>query len=186
MPAFRSVEPDTQQMFPNLPEGFCISLIGMAGAGKSTVGKVLARRLDWAFADGDHIIEAVYGVPLPTVTEAVDKETFLDIEAEVVGGLRLNRCVLAPGGSVVYREAAMRHLAALGPIVHLNAPLSVVEERIARNPNRGLAIAPGQSVADLFREREALYRRYATFSVDSAALDPAQCAASILARLRAL
>ena len=80
----------------------------------------------------------------------------------------------------------MRHLAALGPIVHLNAPLSVVEERIARNPNRGLAIAPGQSVADLFREREALYRRYATFSVDSAALDPAQCAASILARLRAL
>ena len=49
MPAFRSVEPDTQQMFPNLPEGFCISLIGMAGAGKSTVGKVLARRLDWAF-----------------------------------------------------------------------------------------------------------------------------------------
>ena len=98
MPAFRSVEPDTQQMFPNLPEGFCISLIGMAGAGKSTVGKVLARRLDWAFADGDHIIEAVYGVPLQTVTEAVDKETFLDIEAEVIGGLRLNRCVLAPGG----------------------------------------------------------------------------------------
>ena len=61
----------------------------MAGAGKSTVGKVLARRLDWAFADGDHIIEAVYGVPLQTVTEAVDKETFLDILCNFPGDERI-------------------------------------------------------------------------------------------------
>lgn len=186
MPVYRSAEPDTQQMFPNLPEGFCVSLVGMAGAGKSTVGKALARLLNWAFADGDHIIEAVYGAPLQAVTEAVDKETFLDIEAEVIGALRLNRCVLAPGGSVVYRESAMRHLAELGPIVHLEAPLSVIEERIARNPDRGLAIAPGQTVADLFREREALYRRHAAFAVNSAELGPLQCATAIAARLQAL
>lgn len=186
MPVFRSRQPDTRKRFPRLPEGFCVSLIGMAGAGKSTVGKILARRLKWAFADGDRLIEAAYGAPLQAITEAVDKETFLDIEAEILGSLRLNRCVLAPGGSAVYRESAMRHLASLGPIVHLDAPLAVVEERIARHPDRGLAMGPGQSVADLYREREGLYRRWATFSVDSAALGPGKCAAAILARLEAL
>ena len=186
MPVFHSRQPDTQQRFPHLPEGFCISLIGMAGAGKSTVGRILARRLKWAFADGDHLIEAAYGAPLQAITDAVDKEAFLDIEAEILGSLRLNRCVLAPGGSAVYRESAMRHLASLGPIVHLDAPLAVVEERIARRPDRGLAMGPGQSVADLYREREGLYRRWAAFSVDSAALGPGKCAEAILARLETL
>ena len=186
MPVFHSLKPDTKKRFPRLPEGFCISLIGMAGAGKSTVGRVLARRLKWAFADGDHLIEAAYGTSLQAVTEAVDKETFLDIEAEVLCSLRLNRCVLAPGGSAVYREAAMRRLASLGPIVYLYAPLCVVEERIARHPDRGLAMGPGQSVADLYREREALYRRWAVFSVDSATLSPARCAAAIVTWLKSL
>ncbi|MCH5278130.1 MAG: shikimate kinase [Desulfovibrionaceae bacterium] len=158
----------------------------MAGAGKSTVGRVLAKRLKWAFADGDHLIEAAYGAPLQAITDAVDKETFLDIEAAILGTLRLNRCVLAPGGSAVYRDAAMRHLASLGPIVYLYAPLAVVEERIARHPDRGLAMEPGQSVADLYREREALYRRWAAFAVDSATLSPTQCATAILKRLKTL
>lgn len=186
MPTFEPVTPDTRRLFPNLPEGFCVSIIGMAGAGKSTVGKSLARVLGWAFADSDHIIEAVYGASLQSITEAVDKEGFLDIEEAVIGSLQLKRCVLATGGSVVYREAAMRHLADLGPIVHLEAPLPVVEERIARNPDRGLAIAPGQTIGDLFREREALYRRYAAFSVDAASLGPMQCATAIAARLKTL
>lgn len=186
MPAFLTRHPDTRRRFPNLPEGFCVSLIGMAGTGKSTVGKALARRLKWAFADGDHIIEAAYGAPLQAIAGAVDKESFLDIEAEILGSLRLSRCVLAPGGSAVYREATMRHLASLGPVVRLVAPLDVVEERIARHPDRGLALGPGQTVADLYREREELYRRWAAFAVDSAALGPARCADAILAGLKRL
>ena len=67
-----------------------------------------------------------------------------------------NIAVLATGGSVVYRPEAMRYLTSLGPVVFLDVPLPLILERISRKPDRGLAIAPGQTVGDLFREREAL------------------------------
>lgn len=172
--------------FSHLPEGFCITLIGMAGAGKSTVGRALAQALGWALADTDHIIEAAYAVPLQKVADALSKDNFLDLESQTIQSLRLTRTVLATGGSVVYRAEAMHHLASLGPVVHLDVPLDVALERIARNPDRGLAIAPGQTLEDLFYERETLYRRYADFSVDSAALAPALCASAIIDTLLAI
>ena len=138
----------------------CVILIGMAGAGKSTVGSLLARELGWAFLDSDHVMEALYGARLQDITDALDKESFLDLEAAVICSIRAHRTVIGTGGSVVYREAAMRHLAGLGSLVHLDVSLSVIEERIARNPERGLAIAPGQTLADIFHEREALYARW--------------------------
>lgn len=161
----------------------CIVLIGMPGAGKTTVGGELARALGWAFLDSDHLIEAVYGARLQDITDALDKETFLDAECEVIRAIKANRVVLATGGSVVYREAAMRRLAELGPIVHLDIPLAVVEERVARNPQRGLAIAPGQSLADIFKEREALYRTWATLRCETQAKNPLQCARWIMEHL---
>jgi shikimate kinase len=94
--------------------------------------------------------------------------------------------VLATGGSVVYRESAMEHLHSLGPVAYLDVPLPVILERIARNPQRGLAIAPGQSVEDLFREREALYSRYADCAMDAGGLLPEACARAILKRLRGI
>lgn len=138
----------------------CIILIGMAGAGKSTVGSLLARELGWAFLDSDHLMEALYGARLQDITDALDKESFLDLEATVICSIRAHRTVIGTGGSVVYRDAAMRHLAGLGCLVHLDVPLAVIEERVARNPERGLAIAPGQTLADIFHEREALYSRW--------------------------
>ncbi|MCD7983394.1 MAG: AAA family ATPase, partial [Desulfovibrio sp.] len=120
----------------------CIILIGMAGAGKSTVGSALARELGWAFLDSDHLIEALYGARLQDLTDALGKEAFLDTECGVIRAIKANRTVIGTGGSVVYREEAMRHLAALGPIVHLDVPLAVIEEPVARKPHRGLARAP--------------------------------------------
>jgi shikimate kinase len=168
---------------PRLPEGMCISLIGMAGAGKSTVGKALARALDWAFVDTDHVIEAAYAADLQEVADALDREAFLAVEAEIIRSLQVRRCVLATGGSAVYRRESMEYLATLGPIVHLDAPLPLIRERIAGNPDRGLVRAPGQTVEDLFREREELYRRYASFSLPVGDLTPPQCAGAILALL---
>ena len=159
----------------------CIILIGMAGVGKSTIGLALARELGWAFVDSDFILEALYGTRLQTVTDALGKDAFLDVEDGVVASLRLQRAVIATGGSVVYRERCMRHLQRLGPVVYLDAPLEVIEERIARNPQRGLAIAPGQSIADIFHEREHFYQRYCTLRCAAHPYTPAQCARWILA-----
>lgn len=161
----------------------CVSLIGMAGAGKSTVGQALAQLLGWAFMDSDYLMEALYASRLQGVTDALSKEAFLDLEAAVVGSVRAARTVLATGGSVIYRESAMRHLSALGPVVHLEVPFAVIEERIARNPDRGLAIAPGQTLRGLFEEREALYRRYADLCCPVEDKSPQQCALWIRQRL---
>lgn len=166
-----------------VPESGCITLIGMAGAGKTTVGRMVAGALGWAFADSDHIIEAAYAAPLQRVADAMSKEAFIDMEAQVVRSLRFCRTVISTGGSVVYRESSMKHLGSLGPIVYLDVPMNVILERIARNPNRGLAIAPGQTLEDLFREREELYRRYATVSVPTYGISPLESARLVLEKL---
>lgn len=161
-----------------------ITLIGMPGAGKSTVGAELARYIHWAHMDVDQLIESIYGVPLQRVVDSLSKEEFLDMEGAVVQGIWSDATVLSPGGSVVYREEAMRYLQSLGPVVYLKVPLPVILERIARNPDRGIAIGPGQTIEDLFIERERLYTRYAEYTLEAEGLTPAACAAAIMADLR--
>lgn len=181
-----SSEQKNIESLPSIPENGCITFIGMAGAGKTTVGRLVARALGWAFVDSDHVIEAVFAAPLQSVADALSKDEFIEVEARIVGALRLCRTVIATGGSVVYRPSTMEHLASLGPVVYLDVPMKVVLERIARNPDRGLAIAPGQTIEDLFREREALYRRYATLSVEASGVTPAESARLALEKLARL
>ena len=181
-----SSEQKNSESLPSIPENCCITFIGMAGAGKTTVGRLVARLLGWAFVDSDHVIEAVFAAPLQRVADAMSKDEFIDVEAEIVGALRLCRTVIATGGSVVYRPSTMEHLASLGPVVYLDVPMKVVLERIARNPDRGLAIAPGQTIEELFRERETLYRRYATLSVEAFGVTPAESARRALEKLARL
>lgn len=146
----------------------CIALIGMAASGKTTIGKALAKHLGWAHVDADAVIEAQYGVSLQTLAESMTKEAFLDCEATVIKSLRLQRTVLSTGGSVVYRPEAMKHLQKLGPIVRLSVELPEILERIARKPDRGLAIAPGQTIEDLVAERELLYIQWADHTIETA------------------
>lgn len=168
---------------PGLSDDQCVTLIGMAGAGKSTVGRAVADLLGWAYVDTDHLIEATYGARLQDVTDALDKETFLDVESRVIQSLRMQRAVLATGGSVVYREEAMRYLTSLGPVVFLDVPLEIILERLARKPDRGLAIAPGQTVEDLFREREQLYRRWHTCRVVGGEMGIGETAQAVITAL---
>ncbi len=148
-----------------LPEDKCVSIIGMAAAGKSKMGAELARLMDWAHVDSDHLIESAYGAPLQHITDAMSKEEFLDLEAKVIQNIRLAHCVISTGGSVVYREQAMLRLKELGPVLYIDVPLPIILERIARKPDRGLAIAPGQTIEDLFNERKLLYEKYADLRI---------------------
>lgn len=167
----------------SLKDTACISLIGMPGAGKSTVGKTLARQMEWALIDTDHLIEATYGTTLQTITDAMPKSAFLDLEATIVASVQANQCVLATGGSVVYRDHAMQHLLSLGPVIFLKVSFPLLQERITRNPLRGLAIAPGQSLEDIYSERQELYTRYAQYTIEADTLSPTQCSAAILQAL---
>lgn len=167
--------------YPN--ETDCITLIGMASAGKSTLGKILARQLGWVFIDTDHLIEGQYGTNLQAVTDSMTKEEFLDVECSVVSAVRAKRCIIATGGSVVYREQAMVHLQSLGPVCHLDVGLPNILKRIAEKPDRGLAIAPGQTIEDLYNERAALYKKYASICVPCDNKTPDECVTALLKTL---
>lgn len=154
----------------------CVILVGMPGSGKSTVGRLLAARLGWALLDTDYVIESMYGTRLQDITDSLGKEAFLDLEAQVIQSLRASRTVVSTGGSVIYREAAMRHLQRMGKIVYLEVGLTAIMRRVARNPERGIAIAPGQTLADLFAEREPLYCQWAELRCATKGLRAPDCA----------
>ncbi|MDE5832911.1 MAG: shikimate kinase [Desulfovibrio sp.] len=155
----------------------------MAGAGKSTVGKSLAAELGWAFIDTDNLLEALYACGLQKLADAAGKKEFIDIEATMIGALKASRTVIATGGSVVYSDEAVAGLAELGPIVYLKTELATILERIALNPERGLALDPGETAADLYREREALYEKAANLVCDTSGRSPAECARYIRDKL---
>ncbi len=138
-----------------------IVLIGMPGSGKSTVGRPLANRLGYAFLDTDHVIEAGEDKPLGAVLAGSGLQQFLDLESRYICGLHCERTVVSTGGSVVYCDAAMQHLRELGVVVFLDVPLPVLEMRLADLAERGVVIAPDQSIASLEQERRPLYERYA-------------------------
>ncbi len=147
-------------------EKICLTLIGMPSAGKSTVGQALAKKLNFISLDTDYIIEALYGVKLQTVTDSLSKEAFLDLEGEMVQKLYISRAIISTGGSVIYRDEAMQHLKKLGPCIFLSADLDLLLKRISQYPDRGIAIAPGQTIEDLFEERMFLYNKYADYTID--------------------
>ncbi len=169
----------------HLTEAGCIVVIGMAASGKTTVGRELAQLLGMPQMDADNLIEATYGAPLQAVTERMSKEEFLDLESAVIRSIKVRDVVLSTGGSVVYRPDAMKYLATLGPIVHIAVPLDIVLLRIARKPERGLAIAPGQTVEDLYHERRELYEKYANLTVEGGEAPAQDYARQIAALLSA-
>ena len=155
----------------------CISLIGMAASGKTTIGREVAAMIGWAHMDTDHLIESFYGCRLQQVTDSMTKEAFLDLEAEIIQGLSVGNMVISTGGSVIYRQETMNFLTTLGPIIHIDVPLPIILARIARKPDRGLAINPGQTIEDLYLERQELYHK-----TSNVRFEGSEAPASLLAR----
>ena len=146
------------------PQG-CVSIVGMAAAGKTTIGRELAALLDWPQLDTDNVIEAIYGARLQRITDQLNKEGFLDLEGEIISRLNVRRCIISTGGSAVYRDFAIQHLKSLGPVIYIRVPLPVILERFARRPERGMAMNPGQTIEDLYAERARLYEAAADLTI---------------------
>ncbi len=141
-------------------------LIGMPSCGKTTIGTELSKRIGYGYIDSDSVIVAREGMRLPQIIEKYGREGFLDIEAKVNSELCANRCVIATGGSVIYREYAMEKLKALGTVVYLELSYETVAERIGDVKERGVAIKEGFTLRDLYAERKVLYEKYADVTVN--------------------
>ncbi len=169
--------PDLRQTSPDLAPRTvpCVSLIGMAGAGKSTLGRALAQGLGWALVDTDRLMEAHWGAPLQALLDRFGLDGFLRAEEDVVAKLWLWRTVVATGGSVVYGPRAIQRLRELGPVVYLRVGVGTVCDRVRDARGRGLVRRPDQSLEQLYAEREPLYQAAAdvTLDMDDCSIDNA-------------
>ncbi|MCX2795118.1 shikimate kinase [Microbulbifer thermotolerans] len=143
-----------------------IVLIGMPGAGKSTLGVLLAKELALDFVDTDMLIQLREGKTLQEIINESDYLNLRRIEGEVIASADLPNHVIATGGSAVYSEEGMANLKRFGPAIFLNCSAEELRRRIHNYEQRGIAKAPGQSFEELFAERQALYRKYADITVD--------------------
>lgn len=160
-----------------------VSLIGMPGAGKSTIGVLLAKRLGFNFVDTDLLIQVRRGEPLQDTVDALGFEAFCALEESVLLEMELARHLVATGGSVVYSERVMKRLAAAGPVVFLDVPLPVLVQRVEAQPDRGIAFGPGQTLEDVYRERRPLYLRHAGVTIECDALSPERITRQVVTAL---
>ncbi|MFI3200321.1 MAG: shikimate kinase [Eubacteriales bacterium] len=144
-----------------------VILIGMPGAGKSTVGVVLAKRLGFQFVDSDIRIQQEEDRLLHEIIAKEGTQGFLAIENRVNASFDCKCHVIATGGSAVYGEEAMNHLSEIGFIVYLKLPYEAIEMRLGDLNKRGVALKENQTLQDIYEERVPLYEKYANYIVES-------------------
>ena len=142
-----------------------IILIGMPGSGKTTIGTELAEVIGYGYIDSDSVIVARAGKRLNEIIAEVGREAFLDVEAKVNSELCADRCVIATGGSVIYRDYAMQKLKEMGRVVYLKLDYEIIKNRLGDLQKRGVALKEGFTLKDLYDERTPLYEKYADVTV---------------------
>jgi len=143
-----------------------ITLIGMPGAGKSTVGIILAKNLSFGFIDTDVLIQINRQKLLQTIINETDYLNLRTVEEEEILKLNVEKHVISTGGSAIYSERAMSHLQSISKIVFLEAAFDEIQRRINNFKTRGIAKADNQTFQGLFDERQVLYRKYAEMTID--------------------
>jgi len=164
-----------------------IFLVGMMGAGKTTLGRALARRLGREFVDCDRVLVERTGVPVATIFEIEGEEGFRRRESGVLQELcARDRCVIATGGGVVLTEANRDLMRTSGTVVYLKARLESLWERTRHDSTRPLLATPDPRarLAELLAEREPLYRQTAHVVVETGQQSPATAVGRVLAALR--
>lgn len=160
-----------------------IVLIGMPGAGKSTIGVVLAKALRKKFIDTDLLIQEETERPLQEILDTDGTATFRKIEETIILSHRFHNSVIATGGSVVLSRKAMEHLKNNAIIVYLNVSLTEIERRLVNITTRGIVLEKGQTLQDVYDQRVPLYEKYADIAIDCSGHDFEQVVAKILERV---
>jgi len=163
-----------------------ISLIGLPGSGKSSVGRQLARRLQLPLLDSDQVIEQRLGCSIREYFETQGEEAFRDIEESVINELTQGSVgVLSTGGGVVLRAANREHLRSRTHVIYLKSVPEELFRRLRHDKSRPLlqVTDPMQRLRDLFEQRDPLYRETAHFSVDTGRPSVASLANVILMQL---
>lgn len=143
-----------------------ITLIGMPAVGKSCMGRVLSRKLKMRTVDGDRIIERTTGKRLQEIIDQDGMEKFKEIEENTLLSINEDNIIITPGGSAVYYPKVMEHFKKKGIVVYLYASVETITERLGDFSKRGVVLKPGQTIRDLYNEREPLLKKYADITVN--------------------
>ncbi|MDO4889970.1 MAG: shikimate kinase [Coriobacteriaceae bacterium] len=145
-----------------------IVLIGLPGAGKSTLGVVLAKIVNFRFLDCDLLIQEQEGQTLQEIIDARGARGFIEVENAALKRIEATRTVISTGGSAVYSAEAMEHLRSIGTVVHLRVSCDEMVRRLGNLDERGVVLRDGKAVAlpELYEERMPLYERYADITLD--------------------
>lgn len=158
----------------------------MPGAGKSTIGVLLAKTMLMSFTDTDLLIQQKYSSSLCDIIGSKGIDEFLKIENDVICEEEFENCIVATGGSAVYGEKAMKKLRENGTAVYLKLNPAELEKRIKNIHTRGIAMKEGTTIEELYEERAALYEKYADITVECSSLTPEQCVDIIAEKLENL
>lgn len=142
-----------------------IVLTGLPGAGKSTLGVILAKALGMHFIDTDIIIQDYTGQLLQEIIDTQGVESFLKIEEDCILSLTCSDTVIATGGSVVLREKAMKYLSSQGMIIYLAISFDEMVKRLQNITTRGVVLGRGQSLREMYEQRIPLYEKYADIRI---------------------
>lgn len=141
-------------------------LVGMPGAGKSTLGVLLAKALGKQFIDTDLLIQEREGALLQKIIDERGIDAFLRAEEQTLESLRAEDSVIATGGSAVYSESAMKHLREMGGVIYLEVSFDEIMRRLTNISTRGIAVKKGQDLRGIYEERVPLYKKYADITVE--------------------
>jgi shikimate kinase len=162
-----------------------IVLIGMPGAGKSTMGVVLAKTLGRNFIDTDIVAQETTGRLLQDIIDDEGAAAFLKTEEKTVLSLHCRNAVIATGGSVVFSEKAMDHLKKDGVVIWLDISFEEMVRRLSNITTRGIVLGAGQDLSDMYEQRVPLYKKFADITIDCSDGDFEQWIRSVLNGLRA-
>ncbi len=157
-----------------------ISLIGMPGAGKSTVGVILAKVISYEFIDTDILIQTRKKMSLQEIVDLYGHLKLREIEEGVTCSISPSNSIISTGGSVVYSTKAMKHLKSISTVVFLDVSYDNLLKRIHNFESRGLAKSKNQTFLDLYKERVVLYRKYADITIDGNNLNQEKAADMIV------
>ncbi|MEA4986644.1 MAG: shikimate kinase [Anaerovorax sp.] len=160
-----------------------IILIGMPACGKSTVGVILAKTVGKTFIDTDLLIQEKEGALLQDIINIKGNDYFKNLEERILCDLQVNNAVVSTGGSAVYYENAMEHLRKSGKLIYLKLPLYVIESRLNNISTRGITMAKGETIADLYERRTSLYEKEADIVLESEGMSVEETVEAILNKM---
>lgn len=142
-----------------------IVLIGMAGAGKSTIGRALARRLGFSFTDLDAYISQQRGLTIQQIIDNDGEVAFLRLEEECLQRIEMYHSVIAPGGSIIYHHSGLTRAKRESVIVYLDENYPTIVRRLSNATNRGIVGLRDKTLRQIYLERLPLYEHYAEVTV---------------------